>query len=85
MRLGGIEHRRDLGILRSQMNEMMKTMQERSENEKKTPLQPSRTNVGGQSECRECFIEEEPLKWPEAYNHKDRTKWAITHGILRYI
>ena len=31
------------------------------------------------------FIEKEPLKWPEAYDRKDRSKWAITHGILRYI
>lgn len=85
MRLRGMVHRRDLGILKSQMNKMIKTMQDQSGNEKKTPLQPSRANVGGKSERRECSIEEEPLKWPEAYNHKDRTKWAITHGILQYI
>lgn len=27
----------------------------------------------------------EPIKWPEAYDHKDQTEWSTTHGVLQYI
>ncbi|RKF84374.1 hypothetical protein GcM1_098001 [Golovinomyces cichoracearum] len=26
-----------------------------------------------------------PIKWPEAYDHKDQTQWSTTCGVLHYI
>lgn len=79
------EHRRAMAMLQAQMNQMMSTMQKQSQNNNQVPLQPVRPNPGRSSEQREPLGKEKPLKWPEAYDHKDRSKWTTTHGILRYI
>lgn len=79
------EHRRDMAMLQAQMNQMMSTMQKQSQNNDQVPLEPVRPNPGRPSERREPLSKEETLRWPEAYDHKDRTKWATTHGILRYM
>lgn len=82
MRRRDTEHRREMNILQSQMSQMMSVMQKRSQSDEQVPLEP---RPGRQSELREPLNKDKPLKWPEAYDHKDRSKWATTHGILRYI
>ena len=72
-------------MLQSQLSQMMLLMQEKPQGEGQVTLKPTKANDNHHPERRELSGKEKPLKWPEAYYHKDRSKWATTHGILRYI
>lgn len=85
MRRRDINRRREMEMLESQMSQMMLLMQKKPQGEDQVPLEPARANDNHQPERRELSGKEKPLKWPEAYDHKDRSKWATTLGILRYI
>lgn len=73
-----VEHKAELDELRQEIRKLstQEVPQQRLQDLGPTPVAESSQGT---------MTKFKPLKWPEAYDHKDPSQWTTTHSILCYI
>ncbi|KAI0990969.1 hypothetical protein K3495_g17218 [Podosphaera aphanis] len=78
----------EIESLQTEVRQMMSCLKGKSRNELKAPDDPRIDATYPLStihtEAPQPTQKVEPIKWPAAYDHKDRTEWPTTYVILRY-
>ncbi|KAI0997449.1 hypothetical protein K3495_g10736 [Podosphaera aphanis] len=83
------ENKREINTLRAEIREIMFFMKDKSKNEAEVPIaQVNKPKLPTTSVSSFGGIKPQkvvPIKWPQPYDHKDRSEWTTTRGILQYI
>ncbi|KAI0997402.1 hypothetical protein K3495_g10783 [Podosphaera aphanis] len=84
------ENKREINTLRAEIREIMFFIKDKSKNEAEAPIatQVNKPELPTTSVSSFGGVKPQkvvPIKWPQPYDHKDRSEWTTTHGILQYI